>query len=165
MSKLIHVATITTPHGVKGDFKLRCFLESSKAVGKFPALYNESGDAVELNFVSLKATQPIAHMQGIDDRNDVEPIRGMKLFAQENDFPNAQTGEFYAHQLVGLTVNDVEGNATGKTIAHHNFGAGDILEVEFSDGATEMLPFDEHTFPEVDLEKGVMTYTPPEWME
>lgn len=165
MPKLIHVATIASPHGVRGDFKLRCFLESPKNIGKFSALYNESGDVAELTFISLKATQPIAHMKGVDDRNDVDTLRGMKLFAKEDDFPNAKSGEFYAHQLVGMSVNNSKGEAVGTTLAHHNFGAGDILEIEFNNGTTEMLPFDEHVFPDVDLDGGQITYMPPEWME
>jgi len=35
--------------------------------------------------------------------------------------------------------------------AIHNFGAGDLLEIEPASGATVMLPFNEATVPLVDL--------------
>ena len=46
--------------------------------------------------------------------------------------------------------------------AVHNFGAGDLLEIEpAAGGATVMLPFNETTVPVVDIAGGRIVVEPP----
>ena len=49
--------------------------------------------------------------------------------------------------------------------AVHNFGAGDILEIERLTGIRIMLPFNKDTVPDVDIGAGVITVDPPEGLE
>ena len=46
--------------------------------------------------------------------------------------------------------------------AVHNFGAGDLLEIEPADGgATLLLPFTEATVPAIDLARRKLVVAPP----
>jgi 16S rRNA processing protein RimM len=42
-----------------------------------------------------------------------------------------------------------------------NFGAGDVIELERTDGSTEFLPFTKAVVPEVDVEGGKVVVDPP----
>ncbi|MEA2824152.1 MAG: rRNA processing protein RimM, partial [Alphaproteobacteria bacterium] len=38
----------------------------------------------------------------------------------------------------------------------HNFGAGDVVEIEFADGVTELIAFSDANVPAVDIAAGRM---------
>ena len=55
--------------------------------------------------------------------------------------PAPEADEFYHADLVGLAVEDTSDTALGRVRALHNFGAGDVMEIETPTGATEFIPF------------------------
>lgn len=165
MTELIHVATITQPHGLKGQFKLHCLLDSADNLCNFSELYDEHGKLLELIFISLKANTPIAALDGVMDRNGAEALKQTKIFARADGFPPKEDGEFYPHELRGLELRKPDGAVIGTTLAFHNFGAGDILEIEFNNGQVEMFPFIDEVFPDVDVAEGYVSFIPPEYLE
>ena len=46
-----------------------------------------------------------------------------------------------------------------------NFGAGDVIELDGTDGTTEFLPFTKAVVPEVDIEGGRVVIDPPDEIE
>jgi len=52
---------------------------------------------------------------------------------------------------VGLRAEDAEGRTLGTVKGIHNFGAGDVIEIERADGGDIFLPFTRETVPTVDL--------------
>ena len=66
------------------------------------------------------------------------------------------------HDLIGLPVVSPEQKPLGTVHACHNFGAGDIIEIRKKDGKLEMYPFNEHTFPEVNLDTKKLVMHMPE---
>jgi 16S rRNA processing protein RimM len=75
--------------------------------------------------------------------------------------PRPEVDEFYHADLVGLTAQKQNGETIGTVKAIHNFGAGDLLEIEPSGGATIMLPFNEATVPLVDIAAKKIVIAPP----
>ena len=61
----------------------------------------------------------------------------------EVKLPPLEEGEYYHTDLIGLPCVDEGGNALGTVVAVENFGAGDLLEVERSDGRRSLIPFRE----------------------
>jgi 16S rRNA processing protein RimM len=49
----------------------------------------------------------------------------------------------------------------GQVKALHNFGAGDVVEIEKADGATFFVPFTRAAVPVVDLDSGRIVVVPP----
>ena len=47
----------------------------------------------------------------------------------------------------------------------HNFGAGDVLEIEHSDGKTEFVAFTDTNVPAVDIAGGRIVIVPPSYAE
>ena len=61
--------------------------------------------------------------------------------------------EFYDHQLVGLSVVDLEDRVIG-TVTGVVHGAQDLLEVKATDGRPTLVPFVAALVPEVDVPGG-----------
>ncbi|MEA2984718.1 MAG: rRNA processing protein RimM [Alphaproteobacteria bacterium] len=163
MAKRVCVAQIGAPHGVRGEVRLWTFTADPMAVARYGALESEDG---KRSFEIEKARQAkdhlVARLRGIGDRETAERLTNTKLFVARERLPEIESDEFYHTDLIGLRVEDEGGNEIGAVIAMHNFGAGDILEIQPLGGGAMMLPFTETVVPEVDLKGGRLVVVLPE---
>jgi 16S rRNA processing protein RimM len=50
-------------------------------------------------------------------------------------------GEYYHTDLIGLPCEDAAGAPVGTVAGVENYGAGDLLDIEKSDGKRSLIPF------------------------
>ena len=165
MLQPVHIGTIVSAHGIKGEVKIRSLAEDVSLFEK-----NEMLNAVGKKLFSLKITGKakdsiIAKISGVDDRNSSELLKGVELFAIATALPPTDDGEFYYSQLLGLEARSEDGKVIGKITDVANYGAGDVIEITKISGETEMLPFCEPWVDEVNLEQGFVIINPPEYLE
>ncbi|MDO4631389.1 MAG: ribosome maturation factor RimM [Corynebacterium sp.] len=96
----------------------------------------------------------------IPDRTAAESLRGTQFWAEQLDIDDDEEG-FYDHDLEGLTVIH-DGAAIGEVTGVMSGPAGTILEVRLESGREALIPFVFDIVPEVDLEAGTCTITPPD---
>jgi len=160
------LGAVITAHGIKGEVKVKTFTSSPDALSAYGPLATDSGSVLQI--VSLNPTkgdEAIVRFEGIDDRNQAEALKGRQLFVSRASLPEPEADEFYFADLVGLSVEDVAGNHLGKVRAIHNFGAGDIIELERASGGTELIPFHASVVREVDIAKSRIVIEPPHYEE
>jgi 16S rRNA processing protein RimM len=162
MANRVCVAQIGAPHGVRGEVRLWTFTADPMAVARYGPLETEDGKRVfEIERVRPAKGHLVARLRGIDSREAAETLTNTKLFVPRERLPAPEDDEFYHADLVGLRVDDEDGNEIGAVIAVHNFGAGDILEIQPPEGGTMMLPFTETVVPEVDIAGGRLVIVLP----
>ena len=163
MGKRVCVAQIGAPHGVRGEVRLWTFTADPMAVTRYGALESEDGKRVfEIDAVRRAKGHLVARLRGIADRDAAERLTNVKLFVPRDRLPEIESDEFYHADLIGLRVEDEDGNEIGAVIAMHNFGAGDILEIQPLGGGAMLLPFTEPVVPQVDLKAGRLIVVLPE---
>jgi 16S rRNA processing protein RimM len=166
MANRVCVAQIGAPHGVRGEVRLWTFTVEPMAVARYGPLETEDGQRVfEIEKVRPAKGHLVARLRGIGDRETAEKLTNTKLFVPRERLPAPQDDEFYYADLVGLRVEDEDGNEIGAVTAVHNFGAGDILEIQPPEGGAMMLPFTETGVPEVDIAGGRLVVVLPEEKE
>jgi 16S rRNA processing protein RimM len=69
--------------------------------------------------------------------------------------------EFYHADLIGLRAESEDGTVVGTVRALHDFGAGDVIEIEGPDGKPFVLPFTRGVVPVIDLASGRIVIAPP----
>ena len=163
-NSLVHLGTIFTVHGVRGAVKVKSFTEDPAALISYSPLLSSDG---KREFVlKLQAVTPpdvlIVHVEGVTDRNAAETLKGTELYVSRDQLPEAEEGEYYHHDLIGMQVQLPNGQSFGSVVAMHNFGAGDIIEIKLPNGKEEMFSFDEESVELVDLEKQLITFNPPD---
>ena len=151
----ICVARIGAVHGVRGAVKLWPFVEDPLALPEFGALATQDG-ARSFEIASLRPAKDhlVATFKGIDDRDAAARLNGIELYVPRDALPPADDGEYYHADLIGLATVDDAGNALGRVIAMHNFGAGDIIEIAPLFGPTLLLPFTDAVVPTINLATG-----------
>jgi 16S rRNA processing protein RimM len=163
MASRILVAEIGAAHGLRGEVKLRSFTADPMAVQDYGVLEGEDGTRT----FAIEGLKPaknclIARFAGVSDRTQAEGLRGVKLYVPRARLPAPEDEEtFYYADLIGLAAVTSEGRTLGKIVAVHNFGAGDLIEVEAGAGGTVMLPFTAAVVPAIDLAAGRLIVDPP----
>jgi len=166
MTDRVCVAQIGAPHGVRGEVRLWTFTADPMAVTRYAPLQTEDGkQAFEIEAVRPAKGHLVARLRGIDTREAAERLTNVKLFVPRERLPEIEADEFYHADLVGLRVEDENGSEIGAVIAVHNFGAGDLLEIQPPDGGAMLLPFTETVVPEVDIKGGRLVVVLPEETE
>jgi 16S rRNA processing protein RimM len=146
------VARIGAAHGVRGEVKLWSFTSDPMAITRYGELSAEDGRSFEIETVRPAKDFLVARLKGVSDRTTAEQLRNIDLFVPRERLPALAAEEFYHADLIGLAVEDLSGSALGTIVAVHNFGAGDLLEVQPAKGGeTVMLPFTADVAPEIDI--------------
>jgi 16S rRNA processing protein RimM len=162
MANRVCVAQVGAPHGVRGEVRLWTFTADPMAVTQYGPLESEDGKRTfEIEKVRQAKDHLVARLRGVPDRDAAERLTNIKLFVLRERLPAPEDGEFYIADLIGLRVDDEDGNEIGAVIAVHNFGAGDIVEIQPPEGGTMLLPFTEAAFPEVDIKGGRLVVVLP----
>lgn len=164
----IKIGVVTGAHGVHGRVKIRSFTEDSSDIGKYGEVQDAEGVAVPLRVTSIPAKDGmvIAEIGGVKDRNEAEALAGLELFVDRKSLPATKEHVYYHADLLSLSIKQYDtGEVVGQVVAVHNFGAGDILEIEFSaNHEKEMYIFDCKTFPEVNVAEGYALFNPPTFL-
>jgi 16S rRNA processing protein RimM len=153
---------IGAAHGLGGEVRLRSFTSDPEAISGYGPLETEDGRIFEIEAMRPAKDHFVARLSGICDRNAAEQLTNVKLYVPRERLPEPdQADEFYHADLIGLTVLDPAGQSHGTVIAIHNFGAGDLIEVQpQSGGKTELIPFDATHVPVVDVATGRIVISP-----
>src|SRR5436190_8280671 len=152
MTARVCIAQIGAAHGVRGEVRLKAFTEDPLGVTRYGALEAEDGRRIEIEAVRPAKDILVARLKGVADRNAAEALTNLRLYVAREKLPKPEADEFYYADLVGLAAHTASGEAFGTVKAVHNFGAGDLLEIEpAGGGATLLLPFSEATVPAIDI--------------
>lgn len=98
----------------------------------------------------------IAHLEGIDDRDEAAGLIGCDIAVSRDDLPQTDDGSYYWADLEGMQVVHCDGTDLGKVAYLLETGANDVLVTE---GERErLIPFvADKVILDVDLDKGVIT--------
>jgi 16S rRNA processing protein RimM len=103
----------------------------------------------------------LATIDPVNDRSQAEALRGLRLYLPRAALPAPSEDEYYHADLIGLAAMLTDGRVIGRVRAVHDFGAGDMLEVEREVGQPVMVPFTRAVVPVVDLAAGRLVLDPP----
>ena len=166
MPASVCVARIGAAHGVRGAVKLWTFTEDPFAVKAYGPLSTKDGTRrFEIEQAREAKDHLVATFKGIATRDEAERLNGIELYVPREKLPATEDGEYYHADLIGLAAVTTGGDALGRVIAIHNFGAGDIIEIAPSSGPTMLLPFTNAVVPTVDLADGRVVIELPQEIE
>lgn len=88
----------------------------------------------------------VAQVEGVDERNGAEALRGAVLHVPRSAFPKTSDGEYYWVDLIGLSVQNLQGQALGEVIGLIDTGPHCVLRIA-PPGVTNPAPADELLVP------------------
>lgn len=169
----LRVGRLSKPHGLKGGLKVEMytdnpelrFVPGAKFYLQVPEDSPWFGRTIELKELRWFNSVPVGFFAEVPDRTAAESIVRAILWIDERTvLAGAEENAWYDHELVGLAVVQVAEDGSvvklGSVAEVQHFPAQDLLAVS-TDNGTVLVPFVEAIVPNVDLEAGVVTLTPP----
>jgi 16S rRNA processing protein RimM len=158
-SKRILVGIILGAHGIKGDVRLKSLTDNPEDIKTYGELMTDTPQLlIKIQTLKPKADDVfLARLQGVTDRTAAEHLKGTKLYIESSQLKETASDEYYAADLVGLSVKDSQGNVIGTVLALYNFDAGDLVEIRLADKSTVMIPFNQESCPEINVAGGYIT--------
>ncbi len=161
-SKHVCLGVVTGPHGVRGAVRIKSFTQEPEGIARYGPLTDETGGhRFELHLIGMAKGVVIARLSGVEDRNQAEALRGLRLHLPRAALPQTEAEEYYHADLIGLEAVLGDGTPVGQVRAVHDFGAGDTLELARPGMPPVMVPFTRVVVPRVELTAGRLVLDPP----
>ncbi len=162
---LVEVGTVTRPHGVRGELKVREAEGSSGAWRQAREIYIGHTPETACRF-ALRRARPASRfvlvtLGEIDRIEQAELLREQTVYVARDQLPLPEEGAYYACDLIGLTVRTPDGRVLGVLSEIFDNGAHELYAIR--DGDRELLlPVVEGVVREVDEKRGFLIVEPPE---
>ena len=140
-------------HGVSGGIKVHCHTADPATVTKLGPVTTDDGRSYIIRQIGTWQGGIVAAVSGIRHRHQATALQGLEFYVPREKLPEpAKRDEIYQIDLIGCNAI-IQGQTDLVTIVgFHNFGAGDIMEVQPSwSKATVMVPFDKDFVSELDI--------------
>jgi 16S rRNA processing protein RimM len=146
------VGKVRRPHGVAGDVLVEIYTDYPGRLKPKMMVY------VGRNYLPLTISRQRFHnagvllaFEGYYTPEQAGRFRNEILFIKRDNTEELPEGEYYFHQLLGLSVFDETGEPLGEMTEILETGANDVYVVTNSDGREILLPAIEEVILEVDL--------------
>lgn len=135
--KPVTLAVVIGAHGIAGELRLKLFTDDLASLKRHKS-FNEG----RLTLASVRANKDgaIARIAEVSDRNAAEALRGTELTVPRSALPALAADEYYHIDLIGRACVTADGTALGTVMAVHDYGAGDLIEIDLIEGKTLMVP-------------------------
>ena len=151
------VGLLRKPHGLRGDLLLQVYSDFPERIRPGTTIF--VGD----DHRPLKITRRRPHndglilgFEGIESAEQAGKYRATLAYVPSTDRPALPPGEYYHHEIIGLTVFDETGNELGRLTEIIQTGANDVYVVKPARGSDILLPALKEVILGVDLETQVM---------
>lgn len=152
-----NVGKIVNTHGIRGE--VRVLPTTDFITERFAPqqhLYLQTADdPLELTIERARQHKGfiLVKFAGYDDINAVEGFRDHELLVSAADQQPLEEGQYYYHQIIGLTVQTIAGEKLGQIKEILSPGANDVWVVDRPGKADLLLPVIDDVVKQVDLDQ------------
>ena len=162
-AETVCLGRIVGAHGVRGIVRVQSHTANPDDFTAYGVLSDASGTRRFTATVTGHVKGLVlARIEGVDDRNAAEALRGTDLHVPRAVLPPAEGEEYYHVDLLGLSAEAEDGTVLGRVSAVHDHGAGPFVEIQPPDGPSILVPFTRERVPAIDIEAGRMVVAAPE---
>jgi 16S rRNA processing protein RimM len=146
----IVIGKIVATVGLRGEVKVYPY--SDKTEHFVPGAELLAGDRpLRIGSARFVKKLPILKLDGIEDRDAAEALRGLSLCMDARALQPLPEGEWYVRDLIGCAVYDEANSNLGVIADVIQNGAQDLYEIATPDGRTFLLPAVEAFVLRVDI--------------
>ncbi len=149
---LTPVGYVSGPYGVAGMIRVKPFSDDADALLNVQTwwLDKPSLHAVTARHAKLHGGDVVVQLPEVVGRDAAEALKGASVQVSRSQFPQLSTDEFYWSDLIGLAVENLQGEALGQVTDMMHNGAQSILRITPVAQATDEAKAPERLIPFVD---------------
>ena len=155
-SEKVTIGKIVSPHGVKGLFKVLVYSENEDSFFSHKSYFKVKNKKIDIIKKFNKGNFIVCESATIQSREQVNEIINEDIVISATDLKKNYNNknEFFHRDLIGCKVINCNSEDIGNVKAVHNFGAGDLLEL---DGKYPyMIRFEQVKKENINLKKSII---------
>ena len=155
-SEKVTIGKIVSPHGVKGLFKVLVYSENEDSFFSYKSYFKVKNKKIDIIKKFNKGNFIVCESATIQSREQVTEIINQDIVISATDLKKNYNNknEFFHRDLIGCKVINFNSEDIGNVKAVHNFGAGDLLEL---DGKYPyMIRFEQVKKENINLKKSII---------
>ena len=135
------VGKVRRPHGVVGDALVEIYTDFPERLQPKAMVYaGENHRPLTITRRRFHGHGLLLAFDGFTTPDDVGRFRNQTLYIATADASELSEGEYYFHELLGLSVTDDAGESLGEVTEIMQTGANDVYVVTNSTGREVLLP-------------------------
>lgn len=163
-----NIGKIVNTQGIRGEVRVMSITDFPEKRFKkgnevYAFLNNGKQEKLVIDGVRSHKNFILLHFEGKPTINDVEYLKPseLKISADQQDDDDLQPGEYYYHQIIGLNVQDTNGEHIGTIKEILSPGANDVWVVQRDNKSDLLLPKIDSVILDVNLDDEIVTVDIP----
>ena len=152
----IKLGKVTAPQGIKGEVRVYPYTDEITRFSEIEGVLLD-GRKRKIQNARYMKNMAVLKLEGIDDRNAAEAIRGKELLLSKEDLWEQPEDTYFIDDLVGCAVVSEDGASVGMLKSIISRPAQDLYEIERADGSAFLLPAVKEFVKNVDLTNKIIT--------
>ncbi|MFI4917965.1 MAG: ribosome maturation factor RimM [Legionellales bacterium] len=132
-AKWVVIGRFGRPHGIKGFVTVQSFTEPRDNILQYTDWHvslNKTWLPIKLLCVETHVKAIIAQVEGYSERELVAKLTNAEIAVHQEQLAVLKPGEYYWHQLIGMTVVNQQAEPFGAVVEIMPTGANDVLVVQ-----------------------------------
>lgn len=154
----ILIGYVSSVHGVKGEIKIQPLTDYPERFRSMDFLNLFSADGTFVGFLPIKCIREHKGEwiveSGLPDRNEAEKLVGLSIFIDPEERVSLPEDTFWVDDLIGLVMEDIQGNYLGTVSNLISGSANEIYEVKDIEGKLHYIPAVSEFIKNIDLVSG-----------
>jgi len=145
---LVLVGHVTGAYGIKGWVRIRPYSSDADAMLHAKTWWLDKPALRDVDMLQAKVhgEDVVAQLMGVAGRDAAEALKGATVQIRRSHFPLLDDNEFYWIDLIGLAVENEQGESLGSVVDMMDNGAHPILRIQLSVAGEEkprewLIPF------------------------
>ena len=156
---LIEVGKIINTHGLRGEVKAAAWTDTPDVFEGLERVYEKKEIPLTIRRVKYQKNNLILQFAELSTIEEAEALKNTILYADRADLGELPEGVYYIADLIGMTVQDEDGEKIGTIKEVLQTGANDVYVVRREEKKDLLIPVIEDAVKGVDLEKRTVTVT------
>lgn len=165
MDNMIVIGKIGAPQGVRGEVRVTPLTDFPERFRELKTALLDDGTSLPIESVRYHQQFVLLKFRGMDNRNDIEHLRGKLIKVERKDLVQLPAGHYYIFDIVGLEVYTEEDEYLGKVTDVLETGSNDVYIVEQKDKQPLLIPALKSVVLQIDIPSGKMIVKLQEWEE
>ena len=158
--ELLEIGRIIRPQGLAGRLKVLSYLESQDLMEGLRELFigRDPREAIAFPLQDVRKGRNffVLKLGGIEDKDAASRHVGSSVWMPSAAMRKLPEGEYYWHEIIGLTVVTEEGLALGRIESLFPTGSNDVYVCR-GEGKEILLPAIGDVILKIDRDRGIMT--------
>lgn len=151
MKKDLEIGQIVNTHGLRGDLKVMPWCDDPEIFDELAYVIID-GAEFDIEKSRMQKNMVLLKLEGIDDINEAEKYRNKVLTVPREELGDLPEGTYYICDLLGCTVETIDGRNLGKITDVIKTGSNDVYVVEEPGKKQVLIPVIDDVVKSVDID-------------